>query len=82
MLLLSLPALGSPLLAVCAVSVAHGLVVAVFPLLHAAVIATYPPRRTAGIIGAFFAIQAIGGISGPWSMGIAALVLAHPVRTQ
>ncbi|WP_256974056.1 hypothetical protein [Rhodococcus sp. NCIMB 12038] len=81
MLLLSLPALGSPLLAVCGV-VAHGLVVAVFPLLHAAVIATYPPRRTAGIIGAFFAIQAIGGISGPWSMGIAALVLADTVRTQ
>jgi predicted MFS family arabinose efflux permease len=69
-LLLSLPALGSPLLAVCAVSVAYGLVVAVFPLLNAAVIATCPPRQTAGVIGAFFAIQAIGGIIGPWAMGI------------
>nr|WP_312033702.1 MULTISPECIES: MFS transporter [unclassified Rhodococcus (in: high G+C Gram-positive bacteria)] len=69
-LLLSLPALGSPLLAVCAVSVAYGLVVAIFPLLNAAVIATCPPRQTAGVIGAFFALQAIGGIIGPWSMGI------------
>ena len=40
------------------------------------------PRRTAGVIGAFFAIQAIGGIVGPWSMGIAALVLADPVRDR
>lgn len=69
-LLVSLPALGSPLLAVCAVSVAYGLVVAIFPLLNAAVIATCPPRQTAGVIGAFFALQAIGGIIGPWSMGI------------
>ncbi|MFD6222285.1 MFS transporter [Nocardia asteroides] len=69
-LLLSLPLLGSPLLAVIAVSVAYGLVVAIFPLLNAAVIATCPPRQTAGVIGAFFALQAIGGIIGPWSMGI------------
>ncbi|GEM29653.1 MFS transporter [Nocardia neocaledoniensis NBRC 108232] len=69
-LLLSLPVLGSPLLAVIAVSVAYGLVVAIFPLLNAAVIATCPPRQTAGVIGAFFALQAIGGIIGPWSMGI------------
>ncbi|MFF1553001.1 MFS transporter [Rhodococcus erythropolis] len=69
-LLLSLPLLGSPLLAVIAVSTAYGLIVAIFPLLNAAVIATCPPRQTAGVIGAFFALQAIGGIVGPWSMGI------------
>ncbi|SNY77766.1 Sugar phosphate permease [Nocardia amikacinitolerans] len=69
-LLLSLPMLGSPVLAVAAVSVAYGLVVAIFPLLNAAVIATGPPHQTAGVIGAFFALQAIGGIVGPWAMGI------------
>ncbi|MFG3618708.1 hypothetical protein [Nocardia sp. NPDC047654] len=58
--------LGSPLLAVIAVSVAYGLVVVIFPLLDAAVIATCPPRQTAGVIGALFALQAIGGIIGPW----------------
>ncbi|NEW28730.1 MFS transporter [Nocardia cyriacigeorgica] len=70
LLLLSLPMLGSPILAVVAVSVAYGLVVAIFPLLNAAVTATCPPQQTSGVIGAFFALQAIGGIIGPWTMGI------------
>lgn len=69
-LLSSLPAVPSPLLAVLAVSVAYGLVIAVLPMLNTAVITTCPPRQTAGIIGTLFALQSIGGIIGPWAMGI------------
>ncbi|MFD6062806.1 MFS transporter [Rhodococcus wratislaviensis] len=68
-LLMSLPWLGSAPLAVAAVSLAYGLVIAIFPLINTAIVETCPPAQIAGTLGAFLAIQAIGGVIGPWATG-------------
>jgi MFS transporter, ACS family, hexuronate transporter len=69
-LLMSLPWLGSPALAVAAVSLAYGLVIAIFPLINTAVVETCPPAQIAGTLGAFLAIQSLGGVVGPWATGL------------
>ncbi|MGX7724839.1 MFS transporter [Rhodococcus pyridinivorans] len=69
-LLLSLPWLGSAPLAVAAVSLAYGFVIAIFPLMNTAVVETCPPAQIAGTLGAFLAIQSIGGVIAPWATGL------------
>ncbi|RZL80355.1 MAG: MFS transporter [Rhodococcus sp. (in: high G+C Gram-positive bacteria)] len=69
-LLISLPWLGSAPLAVAAVSLAYGLVIAIFPLINTAIVETCPPAQIAGTLGAFLAIQSLGGVVGPWATGI------------
>lgn len=69
-LLLALPWLDSAPLAVVAVSLAYGLVIAIFPLMNTAVVETCPPAQIAGTLGAFLAIQSIGGVVAPWATGL------------
>ncbi|MGW6458879.1 MFS transporter [Streptomyces sp. NPDC055078] len=70
LLLISLPWLGSAPLAVAAVSLSYGLVIVIFPLINAAIVETCPPGQIAGTLGAFIAIQSIGGVVGPWATGL------------
>jgi MFS family permease len=69
-LLMSLPWLDSAPLAAAAVSLAYGLVIAIFPLINTAIVETCPPAQIAGTLGAFLAIQAVGGVIGPWATGL------------
>ncbi|MDA3630738.1 MFS transporter [Saccharopolyspora sp. WRP15-2] len=68
-LLMGLPWLGSAPLAVAAVSLAYGLVLAIFPLVNTAIVETCPAAQIPGTLGAFLAIQSLGGVIGPWATG-------------
>jgi MFS transporter, ACS family, hexuronate transporter len=69
-LLAFLPSIGTSGLAVLVVSVGYGFATTVFPLLNAAISEICPPRQTAGTLGAFLAIMAIGGLVAPYATGV------------
>ena len=68
--LLVLPAIDSPALAVLVVSLGYGFASPVFPMLNAAISEICPPRQTAGTMGVFLAIMAIGGLIAPYGTGL------------
>ncbi|NDV10277.1 MFS transporter [Rhodococcus sp. IEGM 248] len=68
--LLILPAIDSPALAVLVVSLGYGFASPVFPMLNAAISEICPPRQTAGTMGVFLAIMAIGGLIAPYGTGL------------
>lgn len=69
-ILVSLPWLGSAPVSVAAVSLAYALVIVIFPLINTAVVETCPPTQIAGTLGAFLAIQSLGGVIAPWATGM------------
>lgn len=69
-LLAFLPSIGTPGLAVLVVSVGYGFATTVFPLLNAAISEICPPRQTAGTLGVFLAVMAIGGLVAPYATGV------------
>lgn len=73
-LLLSLGSIDSRPLTVAAISVAYGLGIAVFPQFTATMSEICPPRQLAGTLGCFLALQAMGGVIGPYATG---LILDH-----
>ena len=68
--LLVLPVIDSPALAVLVVSLGYGFASPVFPMLNAAISEICPPRQTAGTMGVFLAIMAIGGLIAPYGTGL------------
>ncbi|WP_430336094.1 MFS transporter [Rhodococcus sp. ACT016] len=68
--LLFLPSISAPALAVAAVSIGYGFGAAAFPLVTAAISELCPPQQTAGTMGVFLAIQAIGGLLAPYGTGL------------
>ncbi|HEY5856498.1 MAG TPA: MFS transporter [Aldersonia sp.] len=68
--LVFLPQIGTPALAVVAVSIGYGCVAAVVPLLNAAISELCPPQQTAGTMGTFLALMAVGGLIAPFATGL------------
>lgn len=68
--LVVLPQIKAPLVAVAAVSIGYGFAAIVYPLIYAAISELCPPQQTAGTLGTFIAIQAIGGLVAPYLTGI------------
>ncbi|MBH0119736.1 MFS transporter [Rhodococcus sp. HM1] len=68
--LVFLPYIGTPALAVAAVSIGYGFGAIVFPLINAAISELCPPQQTAGTMGVFLALMAIGGLVAPYATGV------------
>lgn len=69
-ILVFLPQISVPIAAVAAVSVGYGFAAIVFPLINAAISELCPPQQTAGTMGVFLAIMAIGGLVAPYATGV------------
>ncbi|NLU84570.1 MFS transporter [Rhodococcus sp. HNM0569] len=69
-ILFALPSIGSPAVAVAVVSIGYGFAASVFPLLNAAISEICPPRQTAGTLGVFLAVMAVGGLIAPYGTGM------------
>ena len=69
-LLLALGSIDSRPATVAAISVAYGLGIAVFPQFTATMSEICPPRQLAGTLGAFLALQSMGGVIGPLATGV------------
>ncbi len=77
-LLFLLPSIGTPIVCVLILSIGYGFAAMVFPLLNAAVAEICPPRQTAGTLGVFLAIMAIGGLVAPVRHGCHRRRRGHP----
>ncbi len=60
-ILLFLPQISTPIVAVAMVSIGYGFSAITFPLINAAISELCPPQQTAGTMGFFLAIMSIGG---------------------
>lgn len=79
-LLFLLPSISTPIVCVLILSVGYGFAAMVFPLLNAAVAEICPPRQTAGTLGVFLAIMAIGGLVAPYATGVIVDAAATPAE--
>ncbi|WP_172651548.1 MFS transporter [Rhodococcus opacus] len=79
-ILLALPSITAPAVAVLVVSVGYGFAASVFPLLNAAISEICPPRQTAGTLGVFLAVMAIGGLVAPYATGLIVDAAASPAE--
>jgi ACS family hexuronate transporter-like MFS transporter len=79
-ILLALPSITTPAVAVLVVSVGYGFAASVFPLLNAAISEICPPRQTAGTLGVFLAVMAIGGLVAPYATGLIVDAAASPAE--
>jgi MFS transporter, ACS family, hexuronate transporter len=70
LILVFLPSIGTPGLAVAVVSVGYGFGAIAFPLINAAISELCPPQQTAGTMGVFLALMAIGGLVAPYATGV------------
>ncbi|RIJ98893.1 MAG: MFS transporter, partial [Acidobacteria bacterium] len=68
--LVFLPSIGTPALAVAAVSIGYGFGAIAFPLINAAISELCPPQQTAGTMGVFLALMAVGGLVAPYGTGV------------
>ncbi|MCJ0907236.1 MFS transporter [Rhodococcus sp. ARC_M6] len=68
--LISVPYIGSPAAAVLIISVGYGFGGPALPLLNAAISELCPPRQTAGTLGVFLALMAVGGLIAPYATGL------------
>ncbi|NNV10177.1 MFS transporter, partial [Geobacillus sp. MMMUD3] len=73
-----LPSIENPAAAVAIVSIGYGVGVVVLPLSNAAVSEICPPEQTAGTLGIFLALMAIGGLIGPYVTGLIVDAAASP----
>lgn len=64
------PIITTPLAAVIVISIGYGIGAVVLPLANAAVSQICPPAQTAGTLGVFLALMAIGGLVGPYVTGL------------
>jgi MFS family permease len=65
-----LPMINVPIVAVAVVSVGYAAVSMAFPLLNAAISEICPPQQTAGTMGVYLAVMAIGGLIAPYATGV------------
>lgn len=75
-----LPWIGTPIVAVIVVSVGYAFGASIFPLFNAAISEIVRPRQMAGTLGIFLALMAIGGLVGPYLMGLIVDAAATPVE--
>ncbi|WP_137824093.1 MFS transporter [Brevibacterium sp. 2SA] len=73
-----LPSIENAAAAVAIVSIGYGVGVVVLPLSNAAVSEICPPQQTAGTLGVFLALMAIGGLVGPYVTGLIVDAAASP----
>ncbi|EEN87120.1 ACS family hexuronate transporter-like MFS transporter [Rhodococcus sp. OAS809] len=69
MIMVFLPYVSAPALAVAIVSVGYGFLASGYPLIIATISEICPPRQTAGTLGVFMAMMGIGGLIGPYVTG-------------
>ena len=69
-ILLFLPQISTPIVAVAMVSIGYGFSAITFPLINAAISELCPPQQTAGTMGFFLAIMSIGGLIAPYATGV------------
>ncbi|GAA4488058.1 MFS transporter [Rhodococcus olei] len=79
-LLFAMPAIGAPALAVAAVSIGYGLTTPTAPLINSAISTICPPRQTAGTLGVFLALMAVGGLVAPFATGAIVDAAAMPAE--
>ncbi|PQP21139.1 MFS transporter [Rhodococcus opacus] len=68
--LMFLPYIGAPGIAVAVVSVGYGIGTIAYPLVNAAISELCPPQQTAGTMGIFIALMAFGGLITPYVTGV------------
>ena len=64
------PSIETPAMVVLIISLSYGMAASVFPLLNAAISEICPPRQTAGTMGCFLGVMAIGGLVAPYATGL------------
>ncbi|WP_228001333.1 MFS transporter [Nocardia australiensis] len=69
-ILAALPLIDIPIVAVIALSIGYGMASITFPLMNAAISELCPPQQTAGTMGVFLAVMAIGGLIAPYATGV------------
>jgi len=69
-ILVFLPSISTPALAVAVVSFGYGIGSIAFPLINAAISELCPPQQTAGTMGVFLALMAVGGLVAPYATGV------------
>ncbi|MFD6895350.1 MFS transporter [Rhodococcus sp. NPDC060086] len=69
-ILIFLPSIGTPGIAVAVVSIGYGFGAIAFPLINAAISELCPPQQTAGTMGVFLALMAVGGLVAPYGTGV------------
>ncbi|MEE2030533.1 MFS transporter [Rhodococcus sp. CC-R104] len=70
LILVFLPSISTPAIAVAVVSIGYGFGAIAFPLINAAISELCPPQQTAGTMGVFLALMAIGGLVAPYGTGV------------
>ncbi|MEE2058804.1 MFS transporter [Rhodococcus artemisiae] len=68
-ILVFLPSVSTPALAVAIISIGYGFLASGYPLVIASISEICPPRQTAGTLGVFMAMMGIGGLIGPYITG-------------
>ena len=68
-LLVILPYISTPVLAVLFVSAGYAICTPVLPLLNACVSELCPPKQLSGVLGVFLSLMAFGGFIAPYMMG-------------
>ena len=68
-ILVFLPSVSTPALAVAIISIGYGFLASGYPLVIASISEICPPRQTAGTLGVFMAMMGIGGLVGPYVTG-------------
>lgn len=68
--LVSMPAITTPAVAVAAISLGYGFSLPTLPLVQAAIVELSPPRQTAGTLGVLIAIFTTGGLIAPYATGL------------
>ncbi|MFC9762889.1 MFS transporter [Rhodococcus jostii] len=77
-ILVTLPYVSMPALAVLIVSVGYGFLASGYPLIIATITELCPPRQTAGTLGVFMAMMGVGGLVGPYVTGLIVDAAASP----
>ncbi|WP_442972555.1 MFS transporter [Rhodococcus sp. JS3073] len=68
--LMAMPVFDTPIVAVVAISIGYGFSAMVFPLVNSAISELCPPQQTAGTMGTFIALMAVGGLIAPYATGL------------
>ncbi|WP_408016118.1 MFS transporter [Rhodococcus artemisiae] len=68
--LISLPSIKAPIVAVVVLSLGYGLGAIALPLISTAISSLCPPQQTAGTMGTFMALVAVGGLIAPYATGV------------
>jgi ACS family hexuronate transporter-like MFS transporter len=68
--LVTLPLIEVPVVAVVVLSLGYGSALIALPLIHSAVSELCPPQQTAGTMGMYLALMGIGGLIAPYATGV------------